>query len=481
MNKRDKKYVLIVIIAILVLAILCYRFKQEKINDITYNNMQHIENENQNNIEEIVNSENIADCQEVEDVVNSNQDLGLYSISAVLIDGDSGRALYEKNSEEIRAMASTTKIMTLIVALENGNPEELVTISEYAARMPDVQLNINTGEQYKLKDLMYSLMLESHNDSAVAIAEHIGGSVEGFAQMMNQKAIDIGCYSTYFITPNGLDKTQFIEVTDENGNIDSIERKHSTTSKDLARIMKYCLYESDKSKEFLEITRMGNYTFTNMQTNADGSVTNGTRNFSCNNHNAFLSMMEGALSGKTGFTSDAGYCYVGALEKDGKKLIVALLGCGWPNNKSYKWSDTRKLMEYGLGNYNYVNFDDIQIDESRIAPINVTNGQTDRINGKAVVKIKISDSDNMLIDEDKEDVMSVNTKGMLLRTDEKIDVVYHIPDELTAPIKKGDVIGDIEYQINGCTWEIKNIVSEEDVDEVNYNWCLIKVLQMFVA
>ena len=104
-------------------------------------------------------------------------------------------------------MASTTKIMTLIVTLENANLEDTVEVSSYAASMPDVQLNIREGEQYRLKDLTYSLMLESHNDSAVAIAEHVGGSVEKFASMMNKKAREIGCKDTYFITPNGLDAT----------------------------------------------------------------------------------------------------------------------------------------------------------------------------------------------------------------------------------------------------------------------------------
>ena len=101
----------------------------------------------------------------------------LYAQSAVLMDADSGRILFEKNGYEQRPMASTTKIMTLIVTLENANLDEIVTVSEYAAGMPDVQLGIRAGEQYRLEDLLYSLMLESHNDSAAAVAEHIGGSV----------------------------------------------------------------------------------------------------------------------------------------------------------------------------------------------------------------------------------------------------------------------------------------------------------------
>ena len=129
----------------------------------------------------------------------------LYAKSAVLMDATTGRVLYGKNENEILPMASTTKIMTCILALEYGNEEDLVTFSKNAASMPKVHLGAKQGEQFYLKDLLFSLMLESHNDSAVAIAEHIGGSVEGFAEMMNQKARDLNCNATYFITPNGLD------------------------------------------------------------------------------------------------------------------------------------------------------------------------------------------------------------------------------------------------------------------------------------
>lgn len=188
--------------------------------------------------------------------------------------------------------------------------------------MPEVKLHIREGEQYRLKDLCYSLMLESHNDSAVAIAEHVGGSVEAFAAMMNQKARDLGCYHTYFITPNGLD------ASDKSG-------VHSTTAEDLARIMRACMERED----FLAITREPSWSFSDLS---------GTRHFTVNNKNAFLHMMEGALTGKTGFTNGAGYCYAGALERDGRRLIAVVLACGWPSNRTWKWSDTQKLMNYGL-------------------------------------------------------------------------------------------------------------------------------------
>ena len=116
----------------------------------------------------------------------------LYSLSAVLMDAGSGRVLYEKNGDDPRANASTTKVLTCILALENGAGDDYVEVSARAAGQPDVQLKMQEGEQYDLEDLLYSLMLESHNDTAVAIAEHIGGSVEGFARMMNEKAAEIG-------------------------------------------------------------------------------------------------------------------------------------------------------------------------------------------------------------------------------------------------------------------------------------------------
>ena len=214
-------------------------------------------------------------------------DLKLYAQSAVLMDADSGRILYEKEGHKVLPMASTTKIMTCILALEYGNPEDYAETSVYASSMPKVKLYARSGEYFKLKDLLYSLMLESHNDSAVVIAEHIAGSTEAFADMMNQKARDIGCFDTFFITPNGLDAT----LTGPDGQI----RAHSTTAADLARIMSYCITDSPRQKEFLEITGAASHSFGSYQKKENSFVPSG-RTFSCNNHNAFLTMMEGALS-----------------------------------------------------------------------------------------------------------------------------------------------------------------------------------------
>ena len=174
--------------------------------------------------------------------------LGLYAKSAVLMDADSGRVLYGKEEEQFLANASTTKIMTCILAIESGRLDETVTVSQHAASMPKVHLGMTTKDTFLLKDLLYSLMLESHNDSAVAIAEHVGGSVEKFAEMMNEKAKEIGCEHTHFITPNGLD------AKDETGS-------HGTTAKDLATIMSYCI----KNDTFLKITQTKQHSFQNVE------------------------------------------------------------------------------------------------------------------------------------------------------------------------------------------------------------------------
>lgn len=381
--------------------------------------------------------------------------LELYAQSAVLMDADSGRVLYGKNENQIMPMASTTKIMTCIVALENANMEDFVKVSSYAAGMPKVKLTMQEGEYYRLGDLLYSLMLESHNDSAVAIAEHVGGSVEGFARMMNQKARDIGCYDTYFVTPNGLDAT-----------VGDSGKFHSTTAAELAKIMSYCIGISEKKDEFLEITRTPAYGFSNYIRQEDGEMSPGRRWFSCNNHNAFLSMMDGALSGKTGFTNKAGYCYVGALKRDGKTFVVALLACGWPNNKHYKWSDTKTLMNYGLENYEYHTMDEVPIDEGRLAPILVENGQTEKIGGQAYVDIGVLPGGG-------------ESKGLLMRKDEQIEVSYSMKECLTAPVEEGTMIGKVQYTVEGEVYRTEILVTKASVEEIDLRWCVEKVLWNF--
>ena len=365
---------------------------------------------------------------------SGDDSLALYAQSAVLMDADTGRILYAKNAKEQRPMASTTKIMTLILALENANPDDIVMISDYAASMPDVQLHLRAGEHYRLGDLLYSMMLESHNDSAVAIAEHVGGTVPGFAALMNAKARDIGCYATYFITPNGLD------AEDDTG-------VHSTTAADLARILRYCIMQSPKKEEFLKITRTNAYSFSDLE---------GIRTFTVGNKNAFLRMMEGALTGKTGFTGNAGYCYVGALRQEERTFIVALLACGWPNNRSYKWSDTRKLMNYGLEHFTYRNV----WQEPKLPELPVKNGIPDRENLEEEARIRLR------LSSEEPDLK------LLLSEGEQVQVETHISQEVTAPVEPGTLLGSVRYLLDGQVVKVYTVEAAEDVEAVTLGWCL---------
>lgn len=367
----------------------------------------------------------------------------LYAQSAVLMDAESGRILFEKNGQEVLPMASTTKIMTCILTLENGNLEDVVKASELAASQPKVHLGMKEGEEFKLKDLLYSLMLESHNDSAVAIAEHIGGTVEGFAKLMNEKAKELGCNNTYFITPNGLDET------DETG-------MHATTASELARIMSYCIMESPKKEEFLSITSMPSHSFNNVD---------GSRTFSCNNHNSFLSMMEGAISGKTGFTGKAGYCYVGALERDGRTFVVALLACGWPNNKNYKWKDTVKLMEYAIENYTYRDLEqDVELPE-----LVVEDGvpESDKLFDEAQVKLEVDYGDNV--------------PQVLLRKDEQVEASLEMEETVVAPVIEGQEVGKVVYYLEGEKLVDYPVVVVEAVGRRDVSWIFDKILELYLG
>lgn len=375
----------------------------------------------------------------------------LYALSACLMDADSGRVLYDKNADEVRAMASTTKIMTLIVALEYANEDDIVTVSPYAASMPDVQLNIMAGEQYRLGDLYYAMMLESFNDVAVTIAEYIGECyalnqddrtantdikarsyndskkyVHTFAKLMNEKAKELGCENTYFITPNGLD------AEDENG-------KHSTTAKELAVIASYAI----KNERFNDIIGTRHYSFCEV---------NGTRNCSAYNKDAFLNQMNGAFGIKTGFTGNAGYCFVGALKSDGRTFISVVLGSGWPSNRTYKWKDTRKLMEYGINNF-----------------------------FPRTVFSTIEDYKDVRVKDGMEESASTCIKGdlsLILCDADDVRVVYELEDYIDAPVRVGDVVGKAIIYVNGQRMGSFPITAAAAVERANYMWYLKRLLNV---
>ena len=237
--------------------------------------------------------------------------------------------------------------------------------------------------------------------------------------------------------------------------------------------MSYCIGESEKCEDFLEITRTQNYSFS-----ANG------RGYSCVNHNAFLNMMDGALSGKTGFTNKAGYCYVGSLKRDGRTFVVTLLACGWPNHKTWKWSDTRELMQYGVDHFFYRSFRDegIAFDESRLQPIPVLNGQTYILGETAYTDTVIQGrgaAEYGGLDSLAGGAGEKFVEGILMREDEEVKVEYRIEKLLQAPVEAGMEVGEITYSVGDTVYLRESIVTTEAVQKIDFAWCVSQILSRY--
>lgn len=242
-------------------------------------------------------------------------DYNLSSDCALLINANTGKVVYAKNENVRHANASTTKIMTCILALENCKLNEKVTFSPYAASIEPSKLYANAGEVFYLKDLLYSLMLPSHNDTAVAIAEHVSGSTAKFVDLMNKKAAAIGCTNTHFATPNGLD----------------FGYDHYTTASDLAKIARYAI----KRNMFRKLISTGYYSFSNLNTG---------RTYYIGTTNALLGNLPGVQGMKTVYTNKAGYCFVGlSYSQKGNTYISVVLG---GSSSASRWEDSRRLLTY---------------------------------------------------------------------------------------------------------------------------------------
>ena len=183
--------------------------------------------------------------------------------------------------------------------------------------------------------------------------------------------------------------------------------------------------------------------------------------------------MDGALSGKTGFTGNAGYCYVGALRQDERTFVVALLACGWPNNKSYKWSDTKALMRYGLDQFEYHLIDEVSYDPALLKPIPVSGGQTDQLDGHAFVPVDLRRNPSS-----GQDAIDSQT-GLLLKKGETIQVDLQMEQELSAPVYAGTEVGRIRYLVDDTPYRVEYIMTAKDIPAIDYSWCIRQVLQRF--
>lgn len=355
-------------------------------------------------------SDDSIDVQPVESsVFRQNQDNlkikspRIFSASAIIIDKSTGRVLYEKNGYSRRPMASTTKIMTAILALENGKLFDTVTVSQRSARVGGSNIHLVKGEKISLNDLLYGLMLSSGNDAAIAIAEHIGGSVENFAELMTNKAHAIGAANSAFKTPHGLDKDG-----------------HYSTAYDLAIMARYAL----KIKKFAEIV-------STRQT----VISNGKR---LSNTNEMLNGYPGADGVKTGYTGKGGRCLVTSATRNGWQLISVVLGSA---SRQIRASDSSKLLNYAFNNYKMININNL---DSKQCQIEVHKGEINSIIVKKSTELYYP-----------------------LRNDEiaNLTIKYDLPEKITAPVIKGTVIGCIEYSVNGKPIIKKNVTLNKDINK----------------
>ena len=346
------------------------------------------------------------------------------AISAVVVDGDTGRILWGKNENKPMAMASTTKIMTALVALENSDITKETTVSKNATLASPVKMHLAVGEKLTIEQLLYAMMLQSYNDSAVAVAEAVGGSVEKFCTMMNEKAKEIGCSDTVFETPNGLDK----------GN-------HHSTAEDMSKIGVYAL----KNQNLMKIMNTRDYTFKSSKTT-----------YSFVNKDRLLSEYEGAIGMKTGFTGKAGQCFVGAANRGDITLVSVVLASGWGTaGKSRKWIDTKALLNYGFNNYKKYSI----INGSEKMNISIDKAE------KEIAELKYEDSVDLLLSENEKANLKIENE---------------LPQNITAPINYGDSVGIGKIYTGNTLLKTVKIISAENIEKIGVEYNIKKLINQWL-
>lgn len=326
--------------------------------------------------------------------------------SAVVIDVETGQVLYDKNMNIKSFPASLTKILTTIIALEEGNIKDIVEVSRRAAYQEGSSIYLREGEKIRLEDLLYGVMLASGNDASVAVAEHIVGSVSKFAELMNFKAREMGTLNSNFVNPNGLPDSD-----------------HYSTAYDLGMIMRYAM----KNKVFREIAKTKNKTI---------SWSGNDWGRGLRNHNKLLWSYDDISGGKTGYTRAAGRCLIASAIRDGREVVAVVL------NAPDDWLDIRSLLDYGLDNFTKVKVVD---------------------KGEIIHKIFWENSEegelNLLAEEAI--YLLVPRRGKV-----KLKKKIYLKDSLELPVKKGDSIG---YFLILDDYKIVSKIEILANNDLNYN------------
>ncbi len=354
-----------------------------------------------------------------EKIEEAKKRLQIISPAAVAIDTINNRILYEKNAFTNRQMASTTKMMTAILAIENTNLDDIVTISQKAANVGGSQAYLRAGEKIKMEHLLYGLMLPSGNDAGIAVAEHLAGNVDEFLKMMDKKALEIGAKDTKYGSPHGLD------------------RKNSSTAYDLAIIASYCLKNPTfstivKSKTKL-IPRQG--------------IPEGTQYY---NTNEMLDSYPNADGVKTGYTGPAGRCLVTSATRNDWQVVSVILGASSRNNRS---NDSRQILDFVFDKYPLIT---VLEENQHILNIEVLKGVEDKVQLINKGQINAHINDDELINIKRE---------------------YNIPDKLEAPIKENTLVGEVTFKLNETVLGTSQLYTKNKVEFWTINMNLEKIIK----
>lgn len=333
----------------------------------------------------------------------------------IVYDRISKSMIIGKNEDVKSAMASTTKIMTTIVILEKADLNEKVTVSAKAGGTGGSRLGLKRGDKASVRDLLYGLMLRSGNDAAVALAEHVGGSVKGFAELMNEKASELGLTNTHFVTPHGLD-----------------DANHYTTALELAKLTDYA---------------MDNETFAKIVGTKSTTIYINNQSRQINNTNELLGVLNGVVGVKTGFTNNAGRCLVTETKRNNMDIITIVLGA---DTKKDRTKDSVNLIEYTFSKYKMYNLEERIIEEFN---------KWKNINEKRILIIKGKTSNPKLA------LGAIEKATIPICDNDKIEYSINALTEVEAPVEQWNVMGTLTVKLNGEILENIDIVNVNEVQK----------------
>lgn len=343
-------------------------------------------------------------------LADENAAVNVTAPAAILIEAGTGQVLYEKNSHDRRPPASVTKIMTMLLVIEAIDEgtlslDDMVRCSEFAASMGGSQVYLEPNEEMSVRDMLKSVAVASGNDAAVALAEHVAGSAEGFVDLMNQRAAALGMKDTHFVNCNGLDNPE-----------------HLTTAYDIALM----------SRELVRHPLIFEFTGIWMDSLRDGA-------FGLVNTNKLIRFYEGANGLKTGSTSVAKFCLSASAVRNGMNLIAVIMGA---DSSKDRFGDASRLLDYGFANYAIAGS---LLTPEDLTPLPVKKGKTER------VEIGVSDDFKVLV-----------SKKKLNSIEKKIT----LPEAVEAPIAAGDTVGSVEFMIDGQPIGGTDLIAKADAPRV---------------